>query len=414
MTATAQPRIDLSFLGSRRVLARVAAVTLACAAAGGLYGLLAPKWYRSTLSVVPAKNQRAGGISSLLGSDASALLSGFDGGGGPGAPDVARIAAVLQSISVSDAVIEKFDLRARYGESYQEKAREALWRHCEVTTQPKPGVVQLACEDKDPRFVQQLLTYFAEHGNDVFRRVSASSATEEVKFLRARVEDLRRQADESAGRMRAFEERHRIVDLDSQARAVVSSLADLNRESITKEMELDYARLFSARGEATTRQLEAQLSVVEEKARDLQEPAPGEGRPDEKRERRRKTASGSMFPPALSVPSLRAEYEMLRRDRKVAEATLIFSLERLEGAEANQARDVSSFLVLDAPARPTLHARPRRLLVAVGAALAGLLGALAFAWWRHGGAALVLGLVVPPPPRQRSEQEQVGNSTNAG
>jgi capsule polysaccharide export protein KpsE/RkpR len=408
---TPQPWADLSFLRSRAVMGRVAAVTLACAAAGGLYGLLAPKWYRSVLGVVPAKGQKAGGISTLLGSDLSALVSGFDSGGGPGAPDVARIAAVLQSVAVSDAVIEKFDLRTRYGETYQENAREALWKRCEVTTQPKPGLVQLSCEDKDPRFVQQLLAYFAEHGNEVFRRISAGSASEEVKFLTARVVELRRQADESAGRMKAFQEKHRIVDLDSQARAVVSSLAELNRQGIAKEMELDYTRRFSAQGEATTRQLEAQLSVVEAKARDLQEPAPGDGQAAEKWDRRRKAASGAMFPPAMAVPSLRAEYEMLLRDRKVAEATLIFGLERLEGAEANQARDVSTFLVLDPPALPTLHARPRRLVVAVVAALLGLVGSLAFAWWRHGGSALVLDLVLPGSPRPRPAGEQARDST---
>jgi capsule polysaccharide export protein KpsE/RkpR len=388
---TPLPWADFSFLRSRAVLGRVAAVTLACAAVGGLYGLLAPKWYRSVLGVVPAKGQKAGGISTLLGSDLSALVSGFDSGGGPGAPDVARIAAVLQSVAVSDAVIEKFDLRTRYGETYQENAREALWKHCEVTTQPKPGLVQLSCEDKDPRFVQQLLAYFAEHGNEVFRRISAGSASEEVKFLTARVVELRRQADESAGRMKAFQEKHRIVDLDSQARAVVSSLAELNRQGIAKEMELDYTRRFSAQGEATTRQLEAQLSVVEAKARDLQEPAPGDGQAAEKWDRRRKAASGAMFPPAMAVPSLRAEYEMLLRDRKVAEATLIFGLERLEGAEANQARDVSTFLVLDPPVAATRPSRPRRLVTVMVLVLAGLFGSIGFEWLKKGGLAFITG-----------------------
>ena len=60
MTAPASPPIDLSFLRRRDVQKRVAAVTLACAAAGLLYGQLAPKWYRSVLTVVPAQQQRPG------------------------------------------------------------------------------------------------------------------------------------------------------------------------------------------------------------------------------------------------------------------------------------------------------------------------------------------------------------------
>ena len=58
--------------------------------------------------------------------------------------------------------------------------------------------------------------------------------------------ELRRQADEAAARMREFQEKHQIVDLDSQARAVVTSVAAVNAQRIAKQMELDYARTFSS------------------------------------------------------------------------------------------------------------------------------------------------------------------------
>ena len=44
--------------------------TAACAVTGLLYGLLAPKWYRSVLAVVPAKSQKPS-ISTALGADLS-------------------------------------------------------------------------------------------------------------------------------------------------------------------------------------------------------------------------------------------------------------------------------------------------------------------------------------------------------
>ncbi len=358
--------IDLSFLRSRAVQKRIAVVTLACAAIGLIYGLVAPKWYRSTLTVVPARSQKAGGLSSLMGGEFAGLAAGFDS---PlGGADVARIAAVLQSVSVTDAVIEKFDLRNRHRAKYQENARDALWRHCDVKTLIKPQLVQLSCEDKDPRFVQQMLSFFAEYGNQVFRRVGVSSASEEVRFLEKRVGELRQQADDSAARMREFQEKYKIVDLDTQAKAVVSALAALNSQRISKQLELDYARTFSAKDEPTMQQLRSQLSVMGGRVRDLEEASPATAQPTEKQPAgkpggRRSEAGKSMFPPALEVPRLRAEFEELYRDRKVAEATLIFALERLEGARANEARDVSTFVVLDAPALPTRKSRPQRLLI---------------------------------------------------
>jgi capsule polysaccharide export protein KpsE/RkpR len=360
---------DLSFLRSRSAQRRIAAFVAAFVAAGALYAFLAPKWYRSVVTVVPAKPQRGGGgMASLLAGEAGGLAAGLIEGATGGA-DAARIAAVLQSNVVTDAVIAKFDLRARYDETFQETTRLELWSHCDVKTLPKPQLVQLSCEDKDPKFVQDLLSYFAEYGNQVFRRVGVSSASEEVRFLEKRVAELRAQADDSSKRMREFQETYKIVDLDTQAKAVVSSLAALNSQRITKQLELDYARTFSSREEPTLRQLESQLSVMGEKVRTLEEssaPAPAAA---DKPGRR---ATSAMFPAALDVPRLRAQFEQLYRDRKFAETVLVFALERLETAKANEARDVSTFLVLDPPALPTRKSRPKRLLVIAFCAILGL------------------------------------------
>jgi capsule polysaccharide export protein KpsE/RkpR len=276
-------------------------------------------------------------------------------------------------------VIEKFDLRNRYDAKYLESAREELWRHCEVRTLPKPGLVQVSCEDRDPRLAQALLAYFAEVGNVAFRRVSTSSASEEARFLDRRVADLRREADDAASRMRDFQERHQIVDLESQAKAVVSSVAVLNSQRIAKEMELGYARGFSSMDEAGTKQLESQLFIVDEQLRQLERPrnVPATGR-----KKAEGATSTGMFPAALEVPRLRAEYERLYRDRKVAETSLMFALDRLEGAKAAEARDVSTFVVLDAPTLPTRRSRPSRGRALVLSAAFGFVAAVAVEWWR--------------------------------
>ncbi len=378
------PLVDLSFLRPRRVRRRVAAVTLGFLVAGVLYALFAPRWYRSVLTVVPNKPQKSG-ISGLLGGDLGGLVPGLDMGGS--AAEVPRIAAVLQSIAVSDAVIEKFDLKARYRKKYQETARDALWDHCDVKTLTKPGLVQLSCEDKDPRFVKEMLTFFAEHGNQVFQRISVGSATEEVRFLERRVAELRQQAEQTANRMREFQEKHQIVDIDTQSKAVVSALAGLNAQRISKQMELDFARSFASADEATTQQLASELAVMERKLRDLERSRGPSGDTSAK-------GGGStrgVFPAALDVPKLRAEFEGLYRDRKVAEATLVVALERLESARANEARDVSTFQVLDPPTLPTKKSRPKGALVVLGLTALGLALSIAWEWWRSGGAAVILG-----------------------
>jgi len=373
--------LDISFLRSRTALRRLTIVTLTGALIGLLYGLLAPKWYRSVLTVVPTKSQKGGGLSSMLGSDLAGFAAGLDAS--ISGADVQRIAAVLQSIAVTDAVIAKFNLRARYKEKYQENTREVLWKHCDVKPLPKPNLVQLSCEDRDPRFVQDMLAYFAEYGNQVFSRVGVSSASEQVRFLEKRVAELRQQADDTASRMREFQEKHQIIDLDTQTKAVVADIASLHSQRITKQLELEYARTFSSRDEATLQQLQSQIAVMESKLRDLEEPSAATPEPaDTRRPHTTNPVKRGIFPAALSVPKLRAEFEILYRDRKVAEATLVFALERLEGARADQARDVSTFLVLDPPALPTRPSRPKLLIALLACAVLGIACGVGLEWWK--------------------------------
>lgn len=393
----------LSLARDRAALKRMGAVIAAAAVMGGAYAFLAPPWYRSKITVLPVKQPRGGGspLAGLVGGDLGALAGLAESAGVGGGADVPRIQAVLQSVTVSDAVIREFDLGARYGDRYIEDTRRTLWRHCAIKALPKPALVELSCEDKDPAFVQRMLSFFAERGNAVFRVVSVSSATEEVKFLERRVQELRQASDETSARMREFQERYRVIDIDSQSKAVVSSLAALDAQRISKQLELDYARTFSSGDEATLRQIESQLRVIEGKLRDLEQATPeaeqtappAPGAPGSR-------ARKGVFPQALDVPKLRAEFEKLMRDRKVAEATLIVALERLESARAAQARDVSTFQILDAPTLPTKRSRPQRLLAIVVCALVGAIAAVALEWMRQaGGLRALLAARPPSPPR---------------
>jgi capsule polysaccharide export protein KpsE/RkpR len=353
---------------------------IAASGAAGLfialvYVVFAPNWYQSTLTVVPATPAKSGALGAQIAGALGADLP-IDLGNNA---DVERIAAVFESTSVTDAVIQKFDLRNRYDQRYIEHARKDLWSHCSVRIDRKAKLVGLTCEDRDPKFVKTMLEFFGDYGNQVFRRVSTTSASEEVRFLEQRVADMRREADDSARRMREFEERYKVVDLESQSKAVVSAMASLRGQEIAKELQLSYLNSFSARDESTAVQLRQQLSVMNAKFRALEESPsndPAESRARPVNGNGQKDAS-NIFPPALAVPGLRFELEQLLRDRKIREADLLLLMQRLEMAKVNEARDTSAFQILDSPPLPTYKSRPRGALVVLAGLVFGvLLGAL--------------------------------------
>jgi len=350
---------------------RIGATTCAGLLLAIVYVLAAPNWYQSTLTVVPATQSKGVSLGAQLAGSLGADLP-IDLGNNA---DVERIAAVFQSTSVTDAVINKFDLRDRYDRKYIEHARNDLWSHCYSRIDRKARLVALTCEDKNPKFVKTMLEFFGDYGNQVFRRVSTTSASEEVRFLEQRVAEMRREADDSARRLRDFEERYKVVDLESQSKAVVSAMASLRSQEISKELQLSYLNSFSARDESTAVQLRQQLSVMNAKFRALEEPAAkglsAVGVSSENRNEQK--IANNIFPPALAVPGLRFELEQLLRDRKLREADLLLLMQRLEMAKVNEARDTSAFQILDPPPLPTYKSRPRRAVALASGLMFGLL-----------------------------------------
>ena len=369
-TAAAEP-IDLVVTLARRW--RTLAITAALgAAAATAYALLATEWYSATITVVPSQRSQDLATMSL-----AAKLPGLESF----STDVQRIQAVLASTSVADEVIARFDLRARYGAAHLEQARAVLQAHCVVAVDRKSSVVALTCEDADPQHAMDMAKAFGEVGNKVFGRVSVSSAREERVFLEGQVAKARHDVDDSSRKLREFQEQHKVIDLPEQSKAVIGAMAQIKGEMVSKQIELSYLSGFSGRGESSVQQLQQQIKVMEAK---LQQLEASQGIPDAG------SGSGStpsFFPDAMSVPQLRFELEQLMREQKIQETVFGLLTQRFEMARVDEARDTSSFQILDSPTLPTFRSRPRRRQIFMAGVAAGLaLGAawiLFPLWWRR-------------------------------
>lgn len=365
-----RPPIDVMVELARRWKALLLCVALGIAA-GIAYTLIAPEWFAATLTVVPAqKAQDAAAMS--LAAKLPVALDTFQ-------TDVQRIQAVLQSTSVADEVIDKFGLDARYGTAHREHTRAALAEHCVSNVDRRSGVVALTCEDQDPAQAKAMAEYFGEVGNRVFGRVSVSSAREERKFLEQQVVKARHDVDEASKKLREFQEQHKIIDLPEQSKAVISAMAQIKGEVLSKQIELGYLSGFSGRGESSVQQLEQQIAVMDGKLRQLEE--------TQRSAQGSAAGSASFFPNAMTVPQLRFELEQLLREQKIQETVFGLMTQRFEMAKVDEARDTSTFQILDHPTLPSYRARPSRkrslVLGAVGGAAAGAIWVLVPLWWRR-------------------------------
>jgi capsule polysaccharide export protein KpsE/RkpR len=343
--------------------------------AASAYSLVATQWYEARLSVVPASPTRETAALAL-----AARIPGLDAV----STDSKRIESVLISESVADEVIKKFKLQDRYGDAHIEETRAELAKHCTTTVDKKSNVVGLLCEDPDPAIARDIAAWFGEVGNRVFGRISTSAARQEEQFLGAQVASARESIADASRALREFQERHKIIDLPEQTKAVISAMASVKGELISKQLTLSYISGFAGSGESSVVQLQQEIAVLDRKLDQLTadshaEPAPlpsaGSG------------SSGNFFPGAMTVPGLRFELEQLLRDQKIKETVFALLTQRHEAAKVDAARDTPSFQILDYPTLPTLRSRPvRRKIAMVGGIVGVLLGVgwvVVPVWWRR-------------------------------
>jgi uncharacterized protein involved in exopolysaccharide biosynthesis len=342
--------------------------------AGVVYYVVRPELFRAELLIVPKRNPAdmlPGG--NLLGG----LPFDLNASSPFGQSDTDRIAAILESRSVTDEIIAKFDLMNRYSAGNIERTRKAVWTHCETKVEKKPNLVRITCEDEEPRVVRDMTNAFGKAADATFRRVAVVSASEERAFLEKRVEEARHDMEASSAALRQFQEAHKIVDLPEQGRAVVSGMAQLEGSLISKRIELSYARSFAASDETSVAQLTRQIGILSSELQGLEAKRATAGAA--------RRAGSELFPPAMELPGLGAELESLLRGHKIHETVFLMLTERYEARKLDEARDLSTFVVVDDAALPTFRVWPTRWVIPAGAFLGLVLGILMLtvpAWWR--------------------------------
>jgi len=338
--------------------------------AGIGYSLVAPEWYEARLAVLPSQDGENSKLAKFAALGAAAGLSPVV------STEVQRIHAVLTSVSVADAVIAKFDLQQRYGMRSIERTRKRLREHCSTTIELKAGLVVLTCEDRDPQVARDLTAQFGEVGNAVLERITVSTARGERRFLEQMVAKAQEDVNRSSSALREYQERHRVLDLTAQSKAVISAMATLEGDLISKRLQLSYLRGFASPEEPRVRQLSEQITIVERELRRLESSNPDDGHGTEE-----------FFPEALRVPGLRFDLEQLLRAQKIDETVYAMLTQRLAMTRVDEARDTPAFQILDAPTVPTTRSRPLLPQVAALGGAGGLalcvLCLIAPSWWRR-------------------------------
>jgi capsule polysaccharide export protein KpsE/RkpR len=365
----------------RRFLARAAAAGLL---AGTVLAFLIPKEFQSTAQLMPPDSQSPSSLAlAMLGG-----LSGGSGGLGMLAGDLlgvksngALFVGVLRSRTLEDRLVDRFDLKKVYGKSLQMKAREELEDHTAISEDRKSGILTIKVTERDPKRATAMAGAYVEELNTLIAQLSTSSARRERIFLEERLAEVKQDLEASEKDFSLFASSKGAIDIPVQGKAMVETAAALEGHLIAAQSELEGLKQIYSDNNVRVRSTEARVNELRQQLQRLG------GKADSTSESDDDPAGDAPYPTMRQLPILGVPYADKLRRLKVEEAVFEALTKQYELAKVQEAKEIPTVRVLDAPVLPERKSFPPRLVIMIlgtlFATIVGLVWVLGHARWQE-------------------------------
>jgi tyrosine-protein kinase Etk/Wzc len=211
---------------------------------------LLPVRYEGKVVLLPPHGQSSSVAASFLGqmggaSNALGSLGALAGGLGM-RPQSDMYVSLLKSRTVEDAIIRRFGLMTEYKLKRMSDTRKELERRTSILAGSKDGLITITLQDRDPQRAAELANGYVEE----FRNLSASLAITEAARRRLFFEQQLQPAKENLAvaeeAMKKTQESTGVLQIDSQAKALIESVALLRAQVVAKEVQIQSMRSFAA------------------------------------------------------------------------------------------------------------------------------------------------------------------------
>jgi uncharacterized protein involved in exopolysaccharide biosynthesis len=332
----------------------------------GVAAFLIPPTYESTTRLMPPDNQSASSLA-LMASAAGDKLSGL-------ALDALGLKStgglfigVLQSRTVQDRLISRFNLRQVYGVSTLKDARERLAANTGISEDRKSGIIAISTEARSPQLAASLAQGYVEELNRLTTDVSTSSARRERVFIEQRLQAVKQDLDDASRDFSNFSSKNTAIDISAQGKAMVDAAARLQGELIASEGALSSLRQIYTDNNVRVRELKARVDELNRQLGNLRGT-------DASLEKDAAPSNSSSYPSIRELPVLGVAYADYYRRLKIQESVYEILTKQCELAKIQEAKEIPTVKVLDAANIPERKIRPLRTrMTFLGASMAGFL-----------------------------------------
>ncbi len=308
--------------------------------------LMTPIFTAKTV-MMPPQQQQSGAASALASLGALAGLAGA--AAGVKSPDEMYI-AFMQSESLQRAVIEKLGLQERYQKKTIFETREAMKGVLKITAEKKSGLITIEADDKDPEFAAKLANTYVEELRNLMGKLAVTDAQQRRVFFEQQIAKTQEELAQAEANFRAAKEKSGMQVTAVIAEGSVRASAEMRGQIAAKEVQMQAMTRFATPQNPDVQRLGSELGALRSQLAKIEQGSGGDERTSPLQQ--------------LAVKSY--------RDIKAREAMMGVLVAQYESARVDESREGPLIQVVDAAQAPERKSKPKRAIIVLVAAFAGL------------------------------------------
>jgi capsule polysaccharide export protein KpsE/RkpR len=260
---------------------------------------------------------------------------------------------LLHSRTISDHIIDRFNLQHVYKKRYRIDTVKYLAHHTTVVDDKKSGVITVTFNDTDPRRAQAIAQAYLDELNSLLTHANTSSARREREFIEKRLVNVQAELQAAEKALGQFSSNNVTFDIKEQTHAMVDAAAKLQGELIVGQSELDSLQQIYGDGNVRVRAARARIGVLKSELTKMSGSSSDEPSGD----------SSELYPSLRQIPKLAVPYADLYRRVRIQETVFELLSQQYEMSRIEEAKDTPVVAVFDQPLVAEKKSFPPRLLI---------------------------------------------------
>jgi tyrosine-protein kinase Etk/Wzc len=345
---------------------RIAIVTFAALLLGAAISFLIKPTFTASALILPPQQQQSS-VSAMMGQ-----LGSLIGGGGSGLSlknPADLYVGILESRTIADHLIAKFNLGSVYKAKRMEDIRTALKNHVTIDA-AKDGLIHISVMDQKPQRASDLTNAYIDELYDMNSKLAITEAAQRRQFFDQQLADEKNALAAAESDLKATQERTGLIQVSGQAESIILSIAQLRAEISSREVQMQAMRTFATDQNPDMVRIQQEISKLQEQLSVLQN-------------NQQRLQPGDTQLPAGRLPEDALEYARKFREVKYHESLLELLSRQFEGARIDEAKSAPIIQVVDRAIPPDKKSGPHRMLLTLGVGLFGFCLGCLWVFLRH-------------------------------